>query len=120
MRIRILLAELPRMLRDIVERVVSTQPDMEIVGAAAGADTLSDDVARTTPDVVILAMARDASPHRFDGLLVDRPALSILAITEDGRGAYRYEMRPQVLPLTEVSPSGLLDAIRASVRAGTA
>jgi DNA-binding NarL/FixJ family response regulator len=120
MRIRILLAELPRMLREIVEDVVSTQADMQIVGAADSLAALPAEVARTSPDVVILALERGAAPTRLDPLLYGQPSLSIVAITEDGRGAFRYELRPQMLPVGNVSPNGLLDAIRASVRAGTA
>jgi hypothetical protein len=45
-------------------------------------------------------------PDVFCRLLHERPSVRVLAITDDGRETYLY------LPLGELSPAGLLDAVR--------
>ena len=116
-QIRILLAEMPRMLRDIVESAVSTQDDMQVVGADAARDELDAEVRRTQPDVVIVALPRDDGAGAYDALLYERPRLKLLAVTGDGRGAFLYELRPHSAPIPDVSPGGLVAAIRAATRA---
>ena len=120
-RIRILLAEMPRMLREIVESAVSPQPDMQIVGStparvvAPGA--APPRMVDADADVVIVGLARAEEARAYDPVLFQRPHLRILAITGDGRGAFLYELRPQAVPIGDVSPQGLVDAIRASAAA---
>lgn len=120
-RIRILLAEMPRMMRDIVERAVSTQPDMQIVGfapARVGAPSAAPSrLVDADADVVIVGVASAQEARAYDPVLFDRPHLRILAITGDGRGAFLYQLRPQAVPIGDVSPQGLVDAIRAGAAA---
>jgi DNA-binding NarL/FixJ family response regulator len=123
-RIRILLAEMPRMMREIVESAVSTQADMQIIGAIEerlverGALTAAAEarVERADADVVILGLQRDDEARAYDRLLYVRPRLTLLAITGDGRGAFLYELRPHKVPIGDVSPEGLLGAIRTAAR----
>jgi hypothetical protein len=40
----------------------------------------------------------------------------VLAVTPDGRRAFLYELRPELIALGEASPDVLLQAIRAAFR----
>ena len=85
--IRIVLADMPRMLRETLE-----EHDADFV--ITGADVLR--------------------PDDVDALLEARPRMKVLAVVGDGRDAFLYELRPQKVPLGEVSPHTLLEAIRAA------
>lgn len=105
------------MMREIVETTVRSQSDMQVVATVEAGDTIADAVARSGADVAIVGVERGAEPHLCDDLLYRHPRLHLLAVTDDGRGALLCVLRPHHLPVGDVSPTGLIDAIRASVRA---
>src|SRR3712207_1789153 len=109
-----LIAEMPKLMRDIIVDTVLPEPDIEIVGEVAGGDDLLQLAGRTRPDVVIRALDRADLLSEFDRLLYTYPETRVLAVTTNGRQAILYELRPQQVPLGEASPHGLLAAIRAT------
>jgi DNA-binding NarL/FixJ family response regulator len=117
--IRIVLAELPRMLRDIVRAAVEVQDDMRIVSEAGGSEATRVLAARGDVDVVITGLADGELPSAYASLLYDRPDLKVLALTGDARQIALFELRPHRIDLGDVSPDGLVSAIRdrAGVRA---
>ena len=96
--LRVLVIDLPQLLRDLVEQRVAAQPDMELGGRLA--EPSADD-----PDVVVCGGAGH-------GLLAGRTRLKVLGIDEGGR-ACLYELREHAVPIGEVSPDQVVDAIRA-------
>ena len=113
---RIVLIDMPRILREIVKDVLATDADMMVVGEYAESVRLRDAVSRTSADFVIT----DDRVSGFDEvgtLLRERPHVRVLAIGENGRDTVLYELRPQKVRLGAVSPENLLEAIRAAVRA---
>ena len=113
--IRILLAAMPRMLRDIVERVIRSQPDMLVVGVmgvVGTSDALNSEVQRLKPNVVVLGLEADTAWNACDSLLYENPHTRLLAVTDDGRGATLCELRPHRVRIGNVSPEGLVSAIR--------
>jgi DNA-binding NarL/FixJ family response regulator len=119
--IRILLAAMPGMMRDIVEMAIRSQPDMVIVGllSVVGArDALSDAVQHGRPDVVIVGLEADTEPHACEDLLYDHPRVRLLEVIDDGRRATLCELRPHRVPIGNVSPEGLVGAIRAATSVG--
>jgi DNA-binding NarL/FixJ family response regulator len=116
-RIRVVLAEMPRILRDIVQTVLAAQSDMVLTAAPASAP-LDVTLDRLDADVVIVAESpRDtnggADDERYATLLYAHPHLRIVGIAGDGRQAYVHELRPQRVPLGALSPETLVDAVRA-------
>ena len=107
--IRIALIRLPRMLRDILTEIVSTQADMAIVADADAPDEAGN------ADFVI-AGAERLVQDEVEALLEARPRMKVLAVAGDGRQTFLYELRPQMVPLGEVSPQTLLQVIRAARR----
>jgi DNA-binding NarL/FixJ family response regulator len=115
-RIRILLAEMPPLLRDVFRQVITDQPDMEVVGELTGAVGLLMAAGQNHADVVILGLRDPELPGIGTHLLSEYPHLKILGVTVDGRQAFLHELLPHRLPLGEASPAGLLDAIRTAIR----
>jgi len=112
-RTRILLVEMPRMLRDIVVGVLADKPNMEVVAEAAAMSEVPETVLETGADVVVVG--RD-DPPLADTLLERAPGLRILAMTADGRESWLYELCPQRVPLGEISPERLVSEIRQTQR----
>lgn len=118
-RIRIALAALPPLLRDIVRDAVRAQPDMEVVaesGRAELAAALRDGGGAAEPDVVLLGVSRADDERTCAATLLAPPERRILTIETSGRAAAVYELRLERTPLGELSPAGLVDAIRAGAR----
>ena len=114
--IRILLAQLQGMLRDVVLQLLDGQADMTVVGDMEDPiDTLLA-AERTHADVVVLGMEDDELPGVASHLLDEYPYLKVLAVTPDGRRAFLYELRPELVALGEASPDVLLQAIRTAFR----
>ena len=114
-QIRVLLAEMPRILRDVFKQVVADQSDMDVVGELFDPFGLLLAAGQTRADVVILGLHNSEFPGICSHLLSEYPHIKILGVTEDGRRACLYELRPQKIPVGEVSPEGLLAAIRTAV-----
>jgi DNA-binding NarL/FixJ family response regulator len=115
-RIRVVLAGMPRMLRDVFSQVLADQPDMEVVGDLTDVLDLLPAAAQTRSDVAILGLRDAGFPSICARLLDQHPRIKILGVTPDGRRACLYELRPSEVPVGDVSPAGVLAAIRAAVR----
>jgi len=116
--IRILLAEVPRMLREIIESVIDGQADMSIVGTIPTRDRVVSALDTTPADVVIVGLRHAETTTALDPVLYERPRLKVLAISGDGGSSTLCELRPYRVPLGDVSPSGLVDAIRTMTATG--
>ena len=55
-RIRVLVANQPRLMRELIMATIADQPDIELASEVGKQDDLADAVAQTRPDVLILAM----------------------------------------------------------------
>ena len=55
-RVRVLVANRPRLMRELVMATISDQPDIELVGEVADDGDLTEMVEQVQPDVLILAM----------------------------------------------------------------
>ena len=115
-RVRVVLAGLPRMLADIVRRVLGEAPDLEVIDLSATSEDLMDSLEYHDPDVLVTGLRPKESVEQFASLLRAHPALRIFALEGDGRRAVLYELQPHTVPLGDVSPEGLIEAIRSTVR----
>ncbi len=109
-KIRIILVSMPALLRDILAQTLGAQLDMEVIGELGGGIELLVDAGRA--DVVVIGLDQLDLPGIATNLLVEYPHLVLLAMTTDGRAAALFELRPQQTPIGDVSPQGLVDAIR--------
>ena len=100
------------MMSEIVTDILRSQPDIDVT------DDNRDDlvaVARERdPDVVILEHPERPGVTAVEPMLAARPNLKVLAITNQGRTSFLYELRPYELALGQLSPAALIDAVRGS------
>jgi chemotaxis response regulator CheB len=114
-QIRILVVAMPRMLQGIIESVVSSQPDMTLVGPARRNKSVAAAARRVRADIVILGESQEDIGGTPWQVLNENPRLKIVTISPDGHRATRYEMRPHQVDFDDVSPEGLIHAIRAAM-----
>jgi AmiR/NasT family two-component response regulator len=113
-RVRVLVANRPRLMREMVIETITDQPDIEIVGEVANESELNDIVEQTQPDVLILALKEPENPLGQCGFLLGRyPRMRILALApEKNRGVYYWAMIDIRNKPVESSEAGVLNAIR--------
>jgi DNA-binding NarL/FixJ family response regulator len=103
-----------------VKDVVEGQPDMEVVGDLADCESLAVTAGRTRADVALVGCELSELSGAARQLFLDceGEGITLLALTKDGRTAFRFELRPERVALTAeeggVSPQVLVDAIRAA------
>jgi hypothetical protein len=118
MTIRVLLAALPRFMREIVEHALGEAPDIEVIGNVSAFDELAGALPDMRPDVLVVGLGEEGDAPRLDRFLYAMPRLTCLAIAGDARRAFLYELQPRAKPLGDVSPVGLVEAIRSTLRVG--
>lgn len=82
-KIRVLIANHPLMVPDVVRRLVSEQDDMEVVGDCRGPMKILQETGRANADAVILARELAEDPGLCSQLLAVYPDLTILGVTPD-------------------------------------
>jgi DNA-binding NarL/FixJ family response regulator len=104
------------MLCDIITDIVERQRDMYVVRVLETRDGLLAAAEASPADVVILGLFDSTLPHVCNELLAAHPKMKVLAVVGNGRRLFLHELQPQTVALGEVSPRGLIEAIRAAVR----
>lgn len=115
-RLRVLLANRPRMLREVVQRQLEQQPGIEVVGEETDPLAVIALVGKRSIDAVILT----APPHGQDPplcrvLLEEHPRLVVLGISTTGEPIL-YRLAIQREPLVGADAGDLAAALRAGVR----
>ena len=116
--IRVVLAEMPPLLRDIVYDTLRAAPDVVVVGEIGPGGALRPTLKQTAPDVVIVGTSEPGNFSLPRQILIDEPLARVLMLAIGGRSAVMYELQPHQTSLAVVSPETLIEAIRA--RAGRA
>jgi DNA-binding NarL/FixJ family response regulator len=86
---RILLAAMPRLSRELIERKLREQPDMAVVAFADDERELAAAVRAARPEVVIVGARRISGAPR--DLLASNPALRVITIDDDSGQAVLCE-----------------------------
>jgi DNA-binding NarL/FixJ family response regulator len=113
--IRILITPMPRLLQQIIELMLASQPDMIVAGHAKPSESVARAAKRVRADLVVLRENEGGAGGTPWQMLNENPRLKILAITSDGHRATRYELRPHQVVIDDISPESLIDAIRATM-----
>ena len=71
-RVRVLVANRPRLMRDMVLATIADQPDIEIVGDVDQAPNLTELVEQVQPDVLIVALDDQEKGSGECGFLLGR------------------------------------------------
>jgi DNA-binding NarL/FixJ family response regulator len=112
--IRVLMANRPRLIRELVMATISDQPDFEIVGEVEQDSELESLVESKQPDVLIVALDRTKGlPRACQALLRGYPQMKVIAIATDRNCSMFYwaslHIESQAI---ETSEAGVLGAIR--------
>ena len=111
--IKVLLANRPRMHREMVAELVREQLDMEMKGEVLDPVELLLAVAETRADVVVLDLPQpDKEPGICSHLLAEYPDLLILALASDLDSGFLYQRALGKTQLPQVSQKEILAAIR--------
>jgi AmiR/NasT family two-component response regulator len=113
-RVRVLVANRPRLMREMLMATIADQPDIEIVGEVVRDEDLNEAVEQTQPDVLIVALQEPERPLGQCGFLLGLyPRMRILALApEQNRGIYYWAMIDIRNRPVESSEAGVLSAIR--------
>jgi DNA-binding NarL/FixJ family response regulator len=119
-RIRVLVANRPRLIRELILATFADQPDIEIVGEIREGEfeIIARTVDETQPEFLILGLDKpEARPPLCDALLRRHPEMKILAVADNNESSVFYWAKLDIrsTPL-ETSESAILDALRGGVR----
>ncbi len=82
--IRVLVANQPRLMRELILTTFADQPDIEIVGEVGEESEISESVKRTLPNFVVIALDHpDRRPAICDALLREHPEVRVIAVAPE-------------------------------------
>ena len=115
-RVRVLIANRPRLMRELVLATISDQPDIEVVGEVADGNDLTEIVEQVQPDVLIVTMDEPEKRLGQCGFLLGRyPQMRILALApEQNVGIFYWAIVDIRTKPLESSEAGILNAVRES------
>jgi DNA-binding NarL/FixJ family response regulator len=113
--IRILVVHPAGILRDIIVTVLNAQDDMTVVDQLPDHTGLREALASARPTLIIFGQLSPDVLEVYPDLFASYPALKVLAVREDGRQGFLWELRPHRTPLGEISPTQLVEVIRERV-----
>jgi DNA-binding NarL/FixJ family response regulator len=113
-RVRVLLLEMPPLLRGILEQQIQVHADCELLKDTRHAiQILTQDV--TPPDVVIVALRAAEDVTLVPALLARWPRAQVMTVMAEGDDAVVYEMTPRQRTLGQMSPAEIIGALREAV-----
>ena len=111
-RARILIVEIPSLLRELIGEIIAEEGDMEVVGELPDLQRAGELAERTGANFVITGRTHPELELAYEELLRQRPAMRVLAVAHEGRQSSLYELLPHVENLGELSAETLLTVIR--------
>ena len=115
-RTRVMLAWLPTLLREILERAAEATR-IDVVCVLSGDDDLTAALLQWHPHAIVLGMRGVAPDARACAQLAAEGKLCIMTVSGSGRHATVHRANAGPLTLDNVSPLDLLRALEASVGA---
>jgi len=112
--IRVLVANHPRLMREIILTTFADQPDIEIVGEVADESEISESVKRTLPNFVVIALDQPGRrPPICDELLREHPEVRVIAVAPEKNYIVYYWASFNIHSNNvEASEEGILNAMR--------
>ena len=112
--IRILVANQPKLMRELILATLAEEPGIEIVGEVSDEKDIRQAVRDTSPDVLVIALDEPAKrPHLCDTLLRDNPGLRIIAVASQQNYSVFYWASFDIhSSQIEASEQGILNAVR--------
>src|SRR5712664_4378424 len=112
--IRVLVANRPRLMRELILTTFADQPDIEIVGEVGEESEISESIQRTLPNFVVIALDDPGRrPAICDELLREHPDVRVIAVaTEKNFVVYYWASLNIHSNDIEASEEGILSVMR--------
>lgn len=117
-RIRTVTVTLSGMLGEIIERVLSSRIELEVVARLDDRTALCARLRSLAPDLVLVGLTPDDTDALASSVLGCLPGVKVIAFAGDGRHAYLHEMRAHRAALIDITPEALIAAIMGDRMAG--
>lgn len=114
--IRVLLANHPMMIPDVIRQLVEEQEDMQLVGDCRGPMHILQETGRTKADAVILAHEAAKETSLCSQLLAVYPDLTILSVTPDLASGFTQQLRSSRRDCVTVPQQNIIQSLREAVR----
>ena len=120
--IRVLVANRPRLMRELILTTFADQPDIEIVGEVGEESEISESVKRTLPNFVVIALDQPGKrPAICDELLREHPEVRVIAVAPERNSIVYYWASLNIHSNDiEASEEGILNAMRSRMVANGA
>jgi chemotaxis response regulator CheB len=115
-KIRVVVANRPRLMRELVLATISDQPDIEIAGEAEDEAGILESIEQLQPDFLVVSLDEtDERPAICDFVLERYPAIKVLAIAPDRNSTIFYWASFDIHShRVQASEEGVLKALRGS------
>ncbi|HUX10427.1 MAG TPA: hypothetical protein VMW51_07265 [Terriglobia bacterium] len=112
--VRVLVANRPRLIRELILATIADQPDIEVVGEVQDEADILVTVEEQRPDFLIVALDNPrARPAVCDALLAKFPDMKILALAPERNSSVFYWASIDIHSFSvEASEEGILGALR--------
>jgi chemotaxis response regulator CheB len=112
--IRVLVANQPKLMRELILATLSEEPGVEIAGEVSDEKDIRQTVRNTSPDVLVIALDEPATrPRLCETLLRDNPGLRIIAVASQQNCSVFYWASFDIhSSQIEASEQGILNAVR--------
>ena len=112
--IRVLVANHPKLMRELILSTLSDEPGVEIVGEVADEADVVERVRQVSPDLLVIALDQPGKrPELCDVLLRDHPDLRIIAVASQENCSVFYWASFDIHSSEiEASEQGILNAVR--------
>ncbi len=120
--IRVLVANRPRLMRELILTTFADQPDIEIVGEVGEESEISESIKRTLPNFVVIALDDPGRrPAICDELLREHPDVRVIAVAPEKNFVVYYWASLNIHSNDIVaSEEGILNAMRSRMVANGA
>jgi DNA-binding NarL/FixJ family response regulator len=117
---RILVANSPKLMRDVILAALADQPGIEIVGEVSDEEKIAQEVQATLPDLLVIALEQsERRPAICDRILREHPELRIIAVaSREDRTLYFWASFDIHCADIESSTAGILEAVHYTAESG--
>jgi DNA-binding NarL/FixJ family response regulator len=109
---RILLFDVPHLLRDMLVREVDEAPDMDLVGELCDGKELVAMARSTQPDFIVVSVDDGEVPAACQQVFREQPLIRVLGLIADAGHLYLHELRPGRQDIGYVRPAEIVYTIR--------
>jgi len=111
--VRVLVVNVPRLLRDVMSGIMAGDSEIEIVSEVSATNMLNA-IAALDPDVVVFGGENGDAGAEIARIGAKHPMLRVVAVDADGRAATIHEPGMAARRVTDISPLMMLSLIRGS------